>query len=480
MVECGRGTQRVVVCADASPQMGLGHVMRSIALAHELTALGCATTVCGLGVPADLIGSASLVVPPSTADAATVASLHPDLVVVDGYHFDERFFAALDECGIRYGVIDDNGDTPALGSVLVVNQNPHADPSMYDRMTAAPLLLLGTRFALLRTEIRELTRRAPVRRPGTVFVAFGGSDPRGLTLPVAVRLASEGLEVRVAVGPAHPDRAALVSSLDAVPGVTVTESAGYATELASAGVAVLGAGSSLLEAACLRTPAIGVVVAENQRQLASACVDQGLVSRVLDADQRSLVDEISEAVADAAREPITRPGPGAVSGNGARLVAESIADVICPPVRLRPATIDDAEFLFALRTDAEVQRRSFHPAPTWDDHVVWFRSALDDATRRLFVIECESVPVGQVRLDAVGDHEVVSVAITEAARGRGVGRRALRAVNSIATHDLVAHIQPDNTPSIAMFSNVGFGVEAASGEEVVMRRRSGRDPEAGT
>lgn len=480
MAECGRSAQRVVVCADASPQMGLGHVMRSIALAHELTALGCATTVCGVGVPADLIGSASLVVPPSTADAATVASLHPDLVVVDGYHFDERFFAALDGYGIRYAVIDDNGDTPARHPVLVVNQNPHANPAMYDQMSTAPRLLLGTRFALLRAEIREAARRAPVRRPGTVFVSFGGSDPRRLTAPVALGLASQGLEVRVAVGPAHPDRPSLVASLDAAAGVTVTAPADYAAELAATGVAVLGAGSSLLEAACLRTPAIAVIVAENQRQLASACLEQGLVSHLLDADQRSIVEEIADAVVDATREAIAVPEPGAVSGTGARLVAESIADVISSPVRLRPATLDDAEFLFALRTDAEVQRRSFHPAPTWDDHVRWLRSVLDDATRRLFVIECESVPAGQVRLDAIGDHEVVSVAITEAARGRGVGRRALHAVGSIATHELVAHIQPDNTRSIAMFSNAGFVVESASTEEVVMRRRLGRDPEAGT
>ena len=480
MAECGHSTQRVVVCADASPQMGLGHAMRSIALAQELTAFGCSTTVCGVGVPADLLGSASLVVPPSAADAATVASLHPDLVVVDGYHFDERFFATLDEYGIRYGVIDDNGDTPALRSVVVVNQNPHAGPAMYDHMTAAPLLLLGTRFALLRAEIIEAARRVPGRRPGTVFVAFGGSDPRGLTAPVALRLASEGLEVRVAVGPAHPDRASLVSSLGAEPGVTVTAPADYATELAAAGVAVLGAGSSLLEAACLRTPAIAVIVAENQRQLASACLDQGLVSRVLDADQLQRVDAIAEAVAGAVREPMATPGPGAVSGTGARLAAESIADLIAPPVRLRPATIDDAAFMFALRTDGEVQRRSFHAAPTWEDHLVWFRSALDDAARRLFVIECESVPVGQIRLDAVADHEVVSLAITEAARGRGVGRRALRAVSSIATHDLVAHIQPDNTRSITAFSNAGFVVEAASGEEVVMRRPTDQDPETET
>lgn len=480
MADCERRDRRVVVRADASPEMGLGHVMRSIALARELTALGCSTTFCGIGVPTDLIGTATLVVPPDATDATTVVDLHPDLVIVDGYHFTEDFFAALDEHGIRYGVIDDNGDTSALRSVVVVNQNPHADPAMYDQMTASPLLLMGTGFALLRAEIREAARRAPVRRPGTVFVAFGGTDPRGLTTPVAVRLASQGMDVRVAVGPAHPDRAALVSSLDTAPGVTVIEPADYATELASAGVAVLGAGSSLLEAACLRTPAVAVIVAENQRPLASACLDQGLASRVLDADQRSLVVEIADAVADAAREPITRPGPDAVSGNGARLVAESIADLISSPVQLRPATLDDAEFLFELRTDAEVQRRSFHPAPTWDDHLVWFRSALDDAARRLFVIECGSVPVGQVRLDAVGDHEVVSVAITEAARGRGIGRRALRAVGSNATHDLVARIQPDNTRSMTAFSNAGYVVESASDEQIVMRRRSNSDPEVPT
>ncbi len=43
-------------------------------------------------------------------------------------------------------------------------------------------------------------------------------------------------------------------------------------------------------------------------------------------------------------------------------------------------------------------------------------------------------------------------------------------MSSIATHDLVAHIQPDNTRSITAFSNAGFVVDAASSEEVMMRR----------
>ncbi len=43
----------------------------------------------------------------------------------------------------------------------------------------------------------------------------------------------------------------------------------YVTTLATAEVAVLAAGSSLWEAACLGTPTIAVVVADNQRAAAS-------------------------------------------------------------------------------------------------------------------------------------------------------------------------------------------------------------------
>jgi spore coat polysaccharide biosynthesis predicted glycosyltransferase SpsG/RimJ/RimL family protein N-acetyltransferase len=475
MSECARLAPNVVVRADASPEIGLGHVMRSLALAHELTTLGCATTICGIGVPTDLVGSATLVVPSATSDAAAVVELHPDLVVVDGYHFTEEYFAVLDDHGIRYGVIDDDGDTPARRPAVVVNQNPHAIPEMYDHLDGAPLLLLGTRFALLRTEILEASRRAPARRPGSVFVAFGGSDPRALTAPVAVGLASAGLDVRVAVGPSHPDRTALVALLGAEPGIVVVEPADYAGELAAADAAVLAAGSSLLEAACLGTPAVAVVVADNQRRLAAACLDQGLVSSVVDADRHALADVLPDAVTAALHGP--RPTAGAVPGTGARLVAAAVADLISSPVRLRPATIDDADFLFALRNDDDVRRRSFHPPPTWDEHLVWLGDTIGDPERRLFVVESGSRPVGQARLDTFDDHEVVSLALVEQARGRGLGRGVLGALTALTARDLVAYVQPGNARSLATFSSAGFVVESDDGHQIVMRRRSRPDPE---
>ena len=155
---------------------------------------------------------------------------------------------------------------------------------------------------------------------------------------------------------------------------------------------------------------------------------------------------------------------------GARLVAESIIELLSSDVRLRPATIEDAAFVFALRTDAEVQRQSFGSAPTWEQHLEWFRLTIDDPLRRLLIVEQAAAAVGQVRLDHVGDHEVVSLAVAEPARGRGVGRRSLRAATALATGELVAHIRPDNARSLATFSTAGFVVVSEGDDEVVMRR----------
>jgi UDP-2,4-diacetamido-2,4,6-trideoxy-beta-L-altropyranose hydrolase len=460
MAEC----RRVAVCADASPDLGLGHVMRSLALAHELAAIGCAVTICGTGIPPELGGSMNVVAPSRSSDPSTVIGLRPDLAVVDGYHFDADFFTALEGHGIAYVVIDDNGDTPARRPTAVVNQNPHASPTMYDRLDGDPLLLLGVRFAMLRREIVEVARRAPVRRQGTIFVAFGGSDPLRLTRPVALRLASEGLAVRVAVGPAHPERASLVAQLDAEPEVTVTDPADYAAELATASAAVLAAGSSLLEAACLGTPVLAVIVADNQQRLATAALNQGLTAGLLLADDDLLPNMVSElAVLE------SPPGPDRVPGDGARRVAESLIDLIAGSVRLRPASMDDAGFVFALRTDAEVRRNSFLAPPTWEEHLEWFRTTVTDPGRRLLIVESDTALVGQVRLDTVGDHAVVSLAIAEPSRGHGLARRVLGAVTAAATGDLVAHIKPDNERSRAAFTSAGFEVESANAQEIVMR-----------
>ena len=467
-------SRHVVVRADASADIGLGHVMRSVALARELETAGLTVTICGTGIPSHLSESVSVVAPSHLDDAATVIGLRPDLVVVDGYHFSADFFVALDHHDIVYAVIDDNGDTAARRPRAVVNQNPHADASMYGHLADDPLLMLGVQFAMFRHEIVEAAALATTSRNGSVFVAFGGSDPRRLTRSVALQLAASGLEVRVAVGAAHPDRSGVETALADQPGITMIEPADYAPELAAASGAVLAAGSSLLEAGCLGTPALAVVVAENQRLLAGAARERGLVCEVLVADEHLPANLATGVETLRATAPADHPP---VPADGARRVAQALMGLITDPVRIRPASFDDAEFLFELRTDDEVRRQSFHEPPDWEHHLDWFRAALDDPDRRLMIVEAGAGPVGQIRLDTVGDHNTVSLAIAEPARGCGTARRALAAAKAIVAGDLVAHVKPDNGPSLATFSAAGFMAESTGPDEIVMRWSHDRRPD---
>jgi UDP-2,4-diacetamido-2,4,6-trideoxy-beta-L-altropyranose hydrolase len=456
----------VVVRADASPDIGLGHVMRSLALADELAAAGLSTTICGTGIPPELTSSRHVVAPSHRDDAATVIGLRPDLVVVDGYHITGDFFAALDDGDVRYAVVDDNGETPARRPIAIVNQNPHAVATMYERLDGAPLLLLGVHFALLRRAIVEAGQLAASRRPETIFVALGGSDPRRLTRSVATRVASEGFDVRVAIGPAHPQRTQVMAALADQPGITVIAPADYAAELATAGGAVLAAGSSLLEAACVGTPALAIVIAHNQRQLATAALDQGLACQVLVADEQLDAGLACGLQVLGSARPPSQPR---VPGDGARRVAEALIARISEPVRLRPATLDDAEFVFDLRRDTDVRRWSFHDAPDWQQHLDWYRTVLHDPDRRLLVIETAAGRSGQIRLDGADDHDVVSLAIAPSLRGRGVARRALAEAKQLAARDLVARIRPDNARSLATFTAAGFTAESEGPDEIVMR-----------
>lgn len=470
---------RVVLRADASPQMGLGHVTRSLALARRLADDGWSVWFLGSGVPAEVAheagidvvevaeGALGIPVPAGQSEAGS-----PDLVVVDGYHFGAEVFAELERASIPYAVIDDGGATLGRRPIAVVDQNPHADPAAYRHLEGSPRLLLGADHVLVRRSVAEAGRQPSDRTSGAVFVVFGGSDTRGLTVEVTSALAGEGWDVRAAVGPVHADRRAVVDALDAADGVTVIEPSAYVDELAAAHVAVVSVGTTMWEAAHLATPTVAIVVADNQRLPGAAALDDGLVRNVLEAGP-DLVARLVPEVAAVLSEPAADNSQRLADGSGR--VAAALLDSIAGGVRLRAADAPDARFLFELRTDPDVASWSFRPTPTWDEHVAWLDAVLPDPERRLFVVELGHVPIGQVRIDDLGAEREISVALVPSWRGRGLARPTIgAAVASVDDGcDVIARVRPGNSRSVASFAAVGFVCESTGADEIVMRRRAG-------
>ena len=272
-----------VLRADASDLIGVGHVMRSLALGEELLDAGFDVVLASVDLPAGMREEARkcgiTVVdlqcePFGSDDAIATLALNGAVLVIDGYKFEREFFEILENGSNSFVIIDDNVETNALAPSVVINQNPHATPEMYVHLSGSPKLLLGLQYALLRREVREATKQSINPVAGKVFVAMGGSDFLQLTSPIVDGLKDLDIEICVAIGPTNSQRQQIEETVRSIPRARVILQADYITELASSSLAILAAGSSLWEAAALGVPSIGLIVAENQSE--SALAAEGL------------------------------------------------------------------------------------------------------------------------------------------------------------------------------------------------------------
>lgn len=139
----------------------------------------------------------------------------------------------------------------------------------------------------------------------------------------------------------------------------------------------------------------------------------------------------------------------------------------------RPACEADAERLLRWANDPAARAASLSTAPiAWDAHVTWLRGRLRDPNCDLLVVcDTDGEPFGMVRFDLRGDEAVVSVNLDPAARGRGLGARALAA----ACRGLFARrrvgrvraiIRVENRASRRAFEKAGFRRAQAAGDAV--------------
>ncbi len=365
--------------ADAGARVGWGHAARMGALLEAWRELGGQAVLLGQGIqgglrqrlldggvelvegpgpPADLVGpGAPEDLPPAgPADLAGTLALAQRLgacaLACDGYAFGARYQAAL-ERALPLLAVDDLAAFPPVASV-VLNQNMGFDPARYGGGAPggpAPRLLVGEAYALLRAELRQARARldtgavAPAPRGGPlrrVLLAFGGSDPAGLSAPMATALGEAlgpDVELLLVVGGSLPPPAALaLEQALARPAATgarlrvLRDLPALAELLLSCDLAVLAAGATTWEALALGVPPLVVAVAANQR-----AVVQGLALRGLgedlgppDADlPRRAALRVARRLADAqALRQAALAGMVAVDGRGVWRVLDALLSAV--------------------------------------------------------------------------------------------------------------------------------------------------------
>jgi UDP-2,4-diacetamido-2,4,6-trideoxy-beta-L-altropyranose hydrolase len=337
----------LLVRADASADIGVGHVMRCLALAQAWQESGGSAafaTASAAGLERRLQCESAAAVPVlamagseedarETIEAANRAGAC--WVVVDGYCFGADYQRAIKAAGLRLLFVDDNGHASHYCADVVLNQNLHAREELYAQREPHTRLLLGPRYALLRREFwkwRGWTRDIPdVARK--VLVTLGGGDPHNVTRRVLDALRATGcpdLDVVVVAGPSNPHYDELRAAVAAGPIAWRLEQNVHNMPdlMAWADVAVSAAGSTCWELAFMGLPSLLVATAGNQIDIAAALYSAGVAAN-LGQSERLRASDIAKALGSLLSRRVERArmssaGRGLVDGAGASRVVERL------------------------------------------------------------------------------------------------------------------------------------------------------------
>ncbi len=338
----------LLIRADASSEIGLGHVMRCLALGSAWQARGGRAVLAVTELPsavrehleaAGLVVRAIDAVPGGDDDLRLTLNAAGELgaswIVLDGYRFPSNWHRRVRDAGRHVLVLDDHAHLDRYEADLVLNQNAAANQTSYLNRAAHTRLLLGCSFALLRREFwADADERviAPVAR--RVLVTLGGADLNDIGRIVTrslVPMVDDGLEVDLVIGSAVPADAPFRTHAAGLgDGFTIhADGPSMRSLMERADLAITGGGSTGLELARLGVPGLAVVLAENQASLARALAEAGcselLGTAGIDDIGARLAERLPALVADSdRRERMSRAGRDLVDGRGATRVVEHL------------------------------------------------------------------------------------------------------------------------------------------------------------
>ncbi|WP_067495066.1 PseG/SpsG family protein [Actinoplanes sp. TFC3] len=264
-------TVTVGIRCDAGPRTGVGHLVRCVALAEELTARRVAvhflSDLGGVAWAEQQLTGRGLPWHPAPYDEVGLVSaadrLALDAVVIDSYTLPPSHSLALRASGRPVLAIVD-GELRGQTADIYVDQNLDAVPS------GEGVFLTGLGYALLRRAIRDL-RPSAAPRPSTavpkVVAFFGGTDAYGAAPVVSQLLIETGAPFHATVIAANDDLRSRLVALKAGAGqhLDIIDPTDELPELLAGADLVLSAsGTSTWELLCLGLPSALVWVVDNQ------------------------------------------------------------------------------------------------------------------------------------------------------------------------------------------------------------------------
>lgn len=292
--------KKIIFRADGNAQIGLGHVMRCLALAEMIGSdydrrfaivqptPEVAKLIRELGIPVVALPN-----PPNDLAALSVELDFDTVLILDGYAFDTAYQRVCRNIVGRLIYIDDLCESDPIADVIInhaggaTREDYYPDNLFYYREAN---LLLGTDYALIRQPFLQVARQSgsdkqkvelPFRK---IFVNLGGADSNNYSWQVVNSLLQNQPDrhLTLILGAANVHRHTFLQFSSANLLVLTNLSANEMVEtIQTCAVAVVSCSTISYEVALLRRPFVGILTADNQAALAEFYIEKRLSLGIL-------------------------------------------------------------------------------------------------------------------------------------------------------------------------------------------------------
>lgn len=262
---------KVFIRVDGSSQIGLGHLVRCIALAHMLKSDFEISFYCKYipdSMQLELIERRFALIKISDEEQFLNQLSSNTIVVLDGYNFDTEYQIQIKTKGCKLVCIDDLNDKYFYAD-LIINHGSGFKEGDYSTQPSTKFAL-GPQFALLRsTFLNQITKPRVISKFDNLFICFGGADSFNLsaiTLEVVLEF-NTFKHIAILTGPAYKANIQLQELImkdNRVVHLQNLSEYEMLTEMLKAEIAIVPSSGIILEVFSVGIPTISGFFVDNQ------------------------------------------------------------------------------------------------------------------------------------------------------------------------------------------------------------------------
>lgn len=335
----------IIFRIDANTEMGVGHVMRCLALIEALINVKVRVVVLYVEMPEYLLDvvisfGAQVQKLNQVNQAKQIIELNnvcqAKFVVLDGYHFEKSLLSKINKAGVNTVYFDDINNIKQITTRVLINACPDALKLGYKESAPDARHLLGLDYAMI-NPLLKVAQKLPFEKRTAITMCFGGSDVKGLTYKLLNALAERptiwaDFQVQVITGQLVNELEMISQKCEELGFTHFIQPSNLAELLSKSLIAVAAPGNLVYELAYFNVPSVLLTVADNQEVSAHYHQRKGW-TKVIDGRLDNAIEEALNELTCLTSKPeqlfrMHQSSLGLIDGNGAKRLAEKLFSLV--------------------------------------------------------------------------------------------------------------------------------------------------------